>query len=194
MRIIYILSSLLVLCLTSCAKEQPEKKGYDVCGTYCLSQMQFFSVEYVDLDGDGEESDNFLDEFRHLDGYSEDLSTATVYRRPLNRNQIVADFHIPYHDIRLDGNCIKDSGCGYMESSLIGELNGDYEDAPLVFVNLSGVPPESNIGARGIDNANIKEFGVYGQMKIYVYCTIYDSDFNPHKGTLLMLFMKNSNK
>lgn len=61
MRIIYILSSLLVLCLTSCAKEQPEKKGYDVCGTYCLSQLQFFSVEHVDLDGDGEESDNFLD-------------------------------------------------------------------------------------------------------------------------------------
>ena len=125
--------------------------------------MQFFSLEHVDLDGDGEESDNFLDEFRHLDGYSEDLSTAIVYRRPLNRNQIVADFHIPYHDVRLDGNCIKDSGCGYMESSLIGELNGDYEDAPLVFVNLSGVPPENNIGARGIDNANKKSSAFTGR-------------------------------
>ena len=29
-------------------------------------------------------------------------------------------------------------------------------------------------------------------MKIYVYCTIYDSDFKPHDGTLLMLYMKDS--
>lgn len=192
MRIIYVLSSLLLLCLTSCTKEPPDKKDYDVCGTYSLSQMRFLSADHVDLDGDGEESEDFLDEFKHLDGYSEDLSIAIVYRRPLNSNQIAVDFHIPYHDVRLDGNSIKDFGCGYMDSSLIGRLDKvqNFEDSPLVFVNLSGVSPDNSIGARGIDNANIKEFGVYGQMKIYVYCTIYDSDFMPHDGTLLMLFMK----
>lgn len=192
MRIIYILSSLLLLCLTSCAKEQPEKKGYDICGTYSLNQIRFFSTDKVDLDGDGRENENFLEEFKCLDGYSDGLSDASVYMSPLNKNQIVVDFHIPYHDVRIENNGINDYGCGYIASSLIGKLdeNQNYEDSPLFFVNMNGTPAENRIGACGIGNANIKEFGVYGQMKIYVYCTIYDSDFEPHDGTLLMLFMK----
>lgn len=130
--------ALICLSVISCAKEQPGVKSYDVCGTYSLTQMLFYSSDHVDLDGDGQESDSFLDEFKRLDGYSDSRAVATVYRRPSDKSEIVIDFHIPYHDVRL------------------------------------------------------KEFGVYGQMKINVHCTIYDSCLKPHEETLYMLFMKDS--
>lgn len=190
--IMHVLLSLLVLCLTSCAKGLPVEKDYDVCGTYSLDQMRFFSSDQVDLDGDGKESDDFLDEFRRLHGYSDSLSVATVYRKPSDKNELVIDFHIPYHDVRDDGHGLKDFGCGYIESSLVGRFDGtkDYADNPLVFVNLSGSPDRNMIGALGIGDVSLKEFGVYGQMKIYVNCTIYDSALKPHDETLYMLFMK----
>lgn len=193
-KIIYVISSLLALCLTSCAKEQQEEKIYDVCGTYSLTQMLFYSSDQVDLDGDGQESDNFLDEFKHLDGYSDNFGVATVYRRPSDKSETVIDFHIPYHDVRIDNNSMADHGCGYIEASLIYRLDGtqECEEDPLAFINLSGVPDKSKIGEFGIANARLKEFGVYGQMKIYVHCTIYDSSLKPHEETLYMLFMKDS--
>lgn len=186
--------ALICLSVISCAKEQPGVKSYDVCGTYSLTQMLFYSSDHVDLDGDGQESDNFLDEFKRLDGYSDSRAVATVYRRPSDKSEIVIDFHIPYHDVRIDNNNTVDCGCGYIEASLIGKIDGmpDCEENPLVFIILSGVPDKNRIGEFGIDDVRLKEFGVYGQMKINVHCTIYDSCLKPHEETLYMLFMKDS--
>lgn len=178
-----------LLCLISCGKENSEpQEGCSNCGTYYLSKALWDS-NGLDLNGDGTGNEDLIYEFKELQGFLESKRFAKLYKSPTTEGEIFINLHIPYHDVRKVGEEYYDYGCGYLESSIQGKNNGASTDESDFLAEEYNYSAPGDVGLNGLHKAAVYKLGNKG-IRIHVEMTVYDYQFQPHKGTLYLFYEK----
>lgn len=181
--------SIVILCLSSCGKEHSESQAnHRHCDTYYLSEALWDS-DCLDLNGDGIGNEDLIYEFRGLQGFLENKRFAKLYKSPTAEGEIFINLHIPYHDVRKVGEEYYDYGCGYIESSIQGKNNGTKTDESDFMAEEYNYKSPGDVGLNGLHKAAVYKLGDK-EMRIYVEMSVYDYQFQPHKGTLYLFYEK----